>query len=193
VSQFHFRPGDYLEMIRADVERFDELQDAVAEATKVVAARRLLELGTGTGETARRVVEIHPAAELVGIDESEPMLEEARRILPASADVRVSRLQDPLPEGRFDVVFSCLTVHHLDGDGKADLFLRVADALEPNGVFVLGDVVIPARGEDAVTPLTEGFDLPDSVDAQLEWLAEAGFAASVIWSWKDLAVMRAAL
>jgi tRNA (cmo5U34)-methyltransferase len=193
VSQFHFRPGDYLELIRADVERFDELQDAVADATREATAGRILELGTGTGETARRILEVHPAAEFVGIDESSSMLEEARRVLPAAADLRVSRLQDPLPEGPFDIVVSCLTVHHLDGPGKADLFQRVAQVLGPAGLFVLADVVVPARGEDAVTPLTEGFDLPDSVDAQLEWLADAGFSASLVWSWKDLAVVRAAL
>jgi tRNA (cmo5U34)-methyltransferase len=178
-------------MIRADVERFDELQDAVADATRGVPARRILELGTGTGETARRVLELHASARLVGIDESDAMLEQARRVLPKSAELRASRLEDPLPGGGFDIVFSCLTVHHLDGAGKADLFRRVTQVLEHDGLFVLGDVVIPTRSEDAVTPLTEGFDLPDSVDAQLGWLAEAGFTASVVWSWKDLAVMRA--
>jgi hypothetical protein len=46
-----------------------------------------------------------------------------------AADLRVSRLQDPLPEGNFDLVGSALAVHHLDGAGKADLFARVADRL----------------------------------------------------------------
>lgn len=178
-------------MIRADVERFDELQDAVAEASQDVPARRILELGTGTGETARRVLELHPRAEFVGIDESDSMLQEARRALMGSADLRRSRLQDPLPDGPFDLVFSCLTVHHLDGAEKAELFRRVADALPPGGRFVLADVVVPERSEDAVTPLTEGFDLPDRVDAQLEWLAEAGFQPRVTWAWKDLAVISA--
>jgi tRNA (cmo5U34)-methyltransferase len=167
VSQYHFTPGDYLEMIRSDVERFDELQDAVADATRDAPTRSILELGTGTGETARRVLDLHPEAELVGIDESEAMLDEARRVLPGSVDLRAMRLQDPLPEGPFDLVFSCLTVHHLDSARKAELFRRVARALRPGGRFVLADVVVPEHSEDAVTPLTEGFDLPDSVEDQL--------------------------
>lgn len=191
MSQFHFEPDEYLELIRADVPRFDELQEAVAEATRGVSARRILELGTGTGETARRVLKLHPQAELVGIDESDSMLAEARRDLPESADLRQSRLQDPLPEGPFDLVFSCLTVHHLDGEEKAELFRRVAQRLRARGRFVLADVVVPERSEDAVTPLTEGFDLPDPVDAQLRWLAAAGFAPRLVWSWKDLAVISA--
>ena len=190
MSQYHFSPHDYLDMIRADVERFDEFQEAIADETRHVQAEYILELGTGTGETARRVLAHHPGALLTGIDESDSMLEQARRALPG-ADLRVSRLQDPLPEGPFDLAFSALTVHHLDPGEKADLFRRVVAALRPGGRFVLGDVVVPEAPEDAVTPITEGFDLPDTTDAQLEWLAAAGFATRLAWAWKDLAVISA--
>jgi tRNA (cmo5U34)-methyltransferase len=193
VSQFHFTPDDYLDTIRTDVERFDEFQDAIADETRGVQAKRILELGTGTGETARRVLELHPDAALVGIDESEEMLERARGALSASTKLFVARLQDPLPAGPFDVAFSALTVHHLDAGEKVDLFRQVAGVLRPGGRFVLGDVVIPERAEDAVTPLTAGFDLPDRVDDQLDWLAAAGFRATTTWTWKDLAVISAQL
>jgi tRNA (cmo5U34)-methyltransferase len=189
VSQFHFRPDDYLENIRAEVPRFDEFQKAVADSTRGFEATAILELGTGTGETARRVLGLHPGATLVGIDESRDMLERARELLPTDTQLSVARLQDPLPEGRFDLVFSALTVHHLDAVEKADLFRRVFDVLAAGGRFVLGDVVVPADPADAVAPLTEGFDLPDSVDDQLEWLAAAGLEPRVAWAWKDLAVI----
>jgi len=42
-----------------------------------------------------------------------------------------------------------------------------------------------------VTPLEPGVDVPDRLDDQLTWLAAAGFEATVEWSWKDLAVVRA--
>jgi tRNA (cmo5U34)-methyltransferase len=193
VSQFHFTPHDYLDTIRTDIERFDEFQDAIADETCGVQADRILELGTGTGETARRVLEHHPEALLVGVDESDSMLEDAREALPKATELRVSRLQDPLPEGPFDLVFSALTVHHLNACEKADLFRRVADVLRPGGRFVLGDVVVPERADDAVIPLTEGFDLPDRLDDQLEWLTAAGFRARTTWTWKDLAVISAQL
>lgn len=193
MSQFRFTPDEYLDTIRTDVERFDDFQDAMADETRGVQADRMLELGTGTGETARRVLAYHPGAMLVGIDESDSMLEDAREALPEATELRVSRLQDPLPAGPFDLVFSALTVHHLTPDEKADLFRRVADVLRPGGRFVLGDVVVPERANDAVIPLTEGFDLPDRLDDQLEWLAAAGFRATATWTWKDLAVISAQL
>ena len=109
---------------------YDELQDAVAEATAGIHAERVLELSVGTGETSRRVLDVHPEAELVGIDESAEMLAAVSAGV-AAADLRVTRLEDPLPQGNFDLVVSALAVHHRDGAGKADLFARVADRLRP--------------------------------------------------------------
>jgi len=48
----------------------------------VPAPRRLLDLGTGTGVVAMALAERYPAAEVVGIDLSPGMIEEARRKLP---------------------------------------------------------------------------------------------------------------
>jgi tRNA (cmo5U34)-methyltransferase len=187
MGQFHFHPDDYLELMLSEMPGYHRLQDEAAAATGG-GHSCLLELGTGTGETARRVLERHPGASLVGLDESADMLAAAREALPG-ADLRVARLQDPLPRGPFDLVFSVLAIHHLDGAGKADLFARVSAVLVPGGRFVLGDVVVPDDPADATTPLNPGFDLPSRVDEQLEWLRAAGLSASVAWSERDLAVL----
>jgi hypothetical protein len=41
--------------------------------------------------------------------------------------------------------------------------------------------------------VSEGFDLPDTVDDQLAWLRDAGFVAHVAWADKDLAILVADL
>lgn len=189
MTEFRFDPDSYLDEIRADIPIFDELQEETARATEGINARRILELGVGTGITSRRVLLRHPGASLVGIDEREPMLLAAG----LDADLRVSRLEDPLPEGPFDLVVSCLAIHHLDATGKRELFRRIAVVLGPLGRFVLGDVFLPEQEQDSVTPTTPGFDRPDRLDEQLAWLNEAGFEAETTWSWKDLAVLRADL
>ena len=193
MGQFHFDPATYLDLIRADVPAYDELQERVAAATAELAARRVLELGIGTGETARRLLELHPGARLTGIDSSAEMLERARESLPADRvdELAVARLEDPLPGKPFDLAVSALAVHYLDGAAKAELFHRVAAVLRPCGRFVLGDVVVPERPEDAVTPLTADFDLPDRVEDQLAWLEAAGFEARLVWAERDLAVVTA--
>jgi len=189
MTQFHFDPGTYLENMHADIPVFDELQEETARATEGRDVRDVLELGVGTGETSRRVLARHRGARLVGIDESEAMLAAAD----LEGDLRVSRLEDPLPEGPFDLVVSCLAVHHLEAGEKRDLFRRVAEVLRPGGRFVLADVVAPEREEDAVTPTTPGYDNPDPLARQLEWLRAAGFEPETTWTWKDLAVVRADL
>jgi tRNA (cmo5U34)-methyltransferase len=190
MSQFHFTPERYLELMHEDVPRYDELQAETARATAGSGVTSILELGVGTGETSRRVLAEHPGARLVGIDASAEMLAEAD--LP-DAELRVARLEDPLPDSPFDLVVSCLAIHHLDGPGKQDLFGRIAAVLAGGGTFVLADVIVPEDPADAVTPCTPGFDLPDRLDDQLEWLTAAGFDAEATWVRGDLAVVRAAL
>jgi tRNA (cmo5U34)-methyltransferase len=190
MAQFHWDPATYRALMRAEVPAYDELQDAVAGATRGVVTRRVLDLGTGTGETASRILALHGEAVLVGVDESDEMLTMARQTLPeARVDLRVSRLQDPLPSGPFDVVVSALAIHHLDGAAKAELFGRVHSLLSTGGRFVVGDVVIPEKAADAVTPVDTEYDLPDTVEDQLRWLGDAGFEATVAWQCGDLAVM----
>ncbi|HLI60977.1 MAG TPA: class I SAM-dependent methyltransferase [Solirubrobacteraceae bacterium] len=175
--------------MRADIPAYDRLQSVVGEAA-AVGARRVLELGTGTGETALRLLAANPEARLVGVDENELMLAAAAERLPADrVTLRVGRIEQPLPDGRFDLVVSALCVHHLDGAGKRELFARVRDRLTPGGRFVLADVVVPEDPADAQIETTPGYDMPDSLAAQLAWLAEAGFEATVAWSERDLAVV----
>jgi tRNA (cmo5U34)-methyltransferase len=190
MAQWWWNPDTYLDLMSAEIPAFAELQQQTAAATEGTEVRAMLELGIGTGETARRVRAVHPRARLTAIDSSPEMLDRARSDFPDS-DLRVARLEDALPEGPFDLVYSALVVHHLDGAGKRDLFRRVAAALRTGGVVVFADVVVPEDPEDQQTPIDGEYDRPDRLDDQLEWLREAGFEATPVWVHRDLAVVRA--
>jgi tRNA (cmo5U34)-methyltransferase len=192
VSEWEWNPDTYLAEMTAEIPGYEELQEAVVAATTGVRASRVLELGTGTGETALRVRANHPEASWVGIDSSEPMLARARERLPG-ADLRLQRLEDELPAGPFDLVVSVLAVHHLDGAAKRDLFSRVAGVLRSGGNFVLGDVVVPPAGREGPIDIDWVMDLPDSVEDQLAWLRAVGFDAEASSVRVDLAVFRARL
>lgn len=71
--------------------------------------RRVLDLGTGTGKAARVVAKRFPQAEVMGVDLSPAMIDEAGKVLPAEFSGRVrfevadaSRL--PFEDGAFDLV-----------------------------------------------------------------------------------------
>ena len=181
VSEFEWEPESFLATMLAEIPGYAELQEAVADAAR---GRNVLELGTGTGETAVRVLARNSGARWTGIDASKAMLERARERLP-HADLRVQRLEDPLPEGPFDLVVSVLAVHHLDGPAKRDLFRRVT---EVGDVFVLGDLVVAERAEDAVIEIDWVMDLPSTMWEQIEWLEEVGFKVEASYVRPDLAV-----
>ena len=187
----HFEPDIYLEFVRSEVPHYDELEDAVAGATEALAVTRILDLGAGTGETARRVLEKHPGARVVLVDASAGMLEAARLALPEDRieEIIVQHLEDPIPDGPFDLVVSALAVHHLDSADKRLLFRRIGEVLRPGGRFVLADVIVPDDPSRVVAPLDSPYDRPDRLDDQLSWLSEAGLEPHVVWSDGDLAVV----
>jgi L-threonylcarbamoyladenylate synthase len=190
-GQFHFRPETYEREIVAEMAGYHELQRQLVEASGT-GARRILELGTGTGITAEQLLRQHPDSVLVGVDVSSAMLEAARSRLPAGrVELRVGPIESELPSGEFDLVASALCVHHLDAGQKAELFRRVRAILAPGGLFVLADLVVPEEPVDVPTPATPGFDKPSRVAEQLDWLHQAGFAARLTWASGDLAVIAA--
>ena len=115
----------------------------------------MLDLGAGTGESSLALLARCPGASLTLFDESSEMLAAATVRLPEANVERVvvADLRAPLPAGPFEVVISCLAIHHLDGAGKQTLFERVRAALEPGGRFVMGDVIVPEDPADAIAPL----------------------------------------
>ncbi len=191
MAHHHFEPDTYPDRVRDKVPRYDELEDAVAGATETLAATRILDLGSGTGETARRVLEKHPDARVVLVDSSAEMLEAARESLAEDRveQIVVQQLEDPLPDGPFDLVVSALAIHHLESSDKQVLFRRIAEVLAPGGRFVFADVIVPNDPERVATPVSSPFDRPDRLKDQLTWIAEAGLESRVVWSSRDLAVV----
>ncbi len=150
-AQFHWDPETYLERIRAEIPRFDELQDAAIEAIPF-PPRRVLDLGVGTGETARRLLEAHPEAEITGLDSSPEMLFRAREL---GIETQLARMEDPLPDGPWDLVIAVLSVNELDEEGKRDLLRRVR---EQSRSLVLADADASELAESAGGEVTWSAD-----------------------------------
>ena len=70
------------------------------------------------------------------------MVRSARALLP-NVTFEVARLEDPLPDGPFDLVVSAFAVHHLPALDKHGLFARIAAALAAGARHPLLDVVVP--------------------------------------------------
>jgi tRNA (cmo5U34)-methyltransferase len=178
-AQFHWDPETYLDLIHSEVPRYDELQAAAIDAIPFAPAR-VLELGFGTAETTRRIWERYPDTRITGLDSSPEMVFKAREL--GWDEMRLGRIEDPLPDGPWDLVIAVLTVHHLDAEGKQDLFRRVR---EHSRSLVIGDVV-EVEPERRVTPVDYEYDIPSPAADQAQWCA-----GEIVWEVDDLAVIRA--
>ena len=177
-EHLHSDPETYLAKSRAEIPRFDELQDAAIAAVPG-EPRRVLELGIGTGETTRRLIAAFPEADITGLDSSPEVVFHAREL---EVEVRLARMEDPLPDGPWDLVIAVLSVHHLPAAGKQDLFRRVR---EQSRSLVIGDVVAGASG-GRTTRIGADLDSPATTEELLEWSG-----GTLSWQADDLAVISA--
>jgi tRNA (cmo5U34)-methyltransferase len=162
MGQFDWTPDEYLERIRSKIPRYDDLQRQAVEAIPF-PPERVLELGMGTGETTRRLIEAYPDAWVVGLDSSPDMVFRARQ---SYDDIQLARMEDPLPDGPWDLVISVLSVNDLTDEQKRSLCRRVR---EHSSSLVIGDVF-------------EG----DQLERLTGWSG-----GEVAWQADDLAVVRA--
>jgi tRNA (cmo5U34)-methyltransferase len=132
MSDFDWTPDEYLRRIRDRIPLYDELQDQAIAAVPF-PPERVLELGMGTGETTRRLIEAYPDAWVIGLDASPDMVFRARQTYD---DVQLARMEDPLPDGPWDLVISVLSVNELDEEQQRRLVRRVR---EHSRSLVIGD------------------------------------------------------
>ncbi len=138
MGQFDWTPEIYLERIRTQIPRYDELQEQAIAAVPF-PPERVLELGMGTGETTRRLIEAYPDAWVIGLDSSPDMVFRARQ---SYDDVQLARMEDPLPDGPWDLVIAVLSLNQLDDDQTQALCRRVQ---QHSRSFVVGDTFEPKK------------------------------------------------
>jgi tRNA (cmo5U34)-methyltransferase len=100
---------------------------------------------------------------VIGLDASPDMVFRARKTYD---DVQLARMEDPLPDGPWDLVISVLSVNQLDDDQRQALCRRVKDHARS---LVIGDLFTSSQLEN-----------------MLDWSG-----GDLAWQQGDLAVVRA--
>ncbi|OBZ10998.1 trans-aconitate 2-methyltransferase [Bacillus sp. FJAT-26390] len=165
-------------------------------------APRILDLGAGTGLFASFIRSKYPKASLTLIDLSEEMLKGAR--LRFGDDPSVSYIAADYTTypytGKYDAIISSLSIHHLTHPAKRALLRSIHGLLVDGGCFVNADqaagttpywdnyymtqwqTAIKQSGlaNDAIEAsiARRKVDINATVQDQLDWLREAGFAHS---------------
>ncbi|HEY6836408.1 MAG TPA: class I SAM-dependent methyltransferase [Gaiellaceae bacterium] len=99
---------------------WDEEVAALCHALETLPPARTLDVACGTGFLTR-----HLPGEIVGLDQSDTMLEEARRQAPEADYVQGDALTLPFPDAAFDRLFTAHFYGHLEDDARVG-FLREA-------------------------------------------------------------------
>ncbi|MDX3660306.1 methyltransferase domain-containing protein [Streptomyces sp. ID05-26A] len=138
------------------------------------SGQRVLDVGCGTGNLLRSAGKRHRDVELSGVDPDLKMLARAERKLRGlRARLDKGFAQElAFPDATFDVVFSSLMLHHLDGPSKVEMLAEVRRVLKPGGLFVLSD--IEHHGHAAKGIAESGFIVEQSRTRKLRMFGTVG-------------------
>jgi trans-aconitate 2-methyltransferase len=95
---------------------------------------RVLDAGCGTGRVTAALVDRLPKGDIVAVDGSPAMVEEARARLGDSADIRVADLLELELDPPVDAILSTATFHWIADHDR--LFARLLNVLRPGGRLV---------------------------------------------------------
>lgn len=161
---------------------YAQLLGWVAGQVNARHCRRVLDLGTGTGNLANLI----QAGEIVGVDNSGKMLAIAREKLGGR---NYELIQTDLlqyfesPPEPFDAIVSTYTVHHLTPEEKQILIQTCHEALHPAGIMVFGDLMYSTEEDQQrinAQYRTEGLSaMVDEAEDEYYWIHD-----------RDLAVLR---
>lgn len=201
-KQFDAVAEQYDAQRRGLIPCFDDFYGIAAQWVNIKSQRpAILDLGAGTGLFSSFLLNKYPQAEMTLIDFSEEMLNEARQRL--ARFEKVSYIAADYTSYSFDrsydAVISSLSIHHLTHSQKQNLFHTIRRLLTDGGVFVNADQAsspVPwindrygelweqsvrrsGLTDEAIAASKERrkLDCNATMEEQLEWLRDAGFAA----------------
>jgi ubiquinone/menaquinone biosynthesis C-methylase UbiE len=121
---------------------WDEEIEALRRTLEALPPARTLDVACGTGFLTR-----HLPGAIVGLDQSESMLEEARRQAPNATYVPGDALSLPFEDGSFERVFTGHFYGHLEKPER-DAFLREARRVAPELLVVDSAIQQPGVDEE---------------------------------------------
>ena len=162
---------------------------------------RILDIGAGTGLLSALLLQRYPEASLVALDISDQMLNVAKKRFAGNPNVRYITGDYVTTDlgGRYDLICSALSIHHLIHEEKQKLYQRIYGALNPKGVFVNADQAagetpaldrqymqywdefvcngpLSADEQKEILKRRDTLDLNAKLSLQLQWLRDCGFS-----------------
>jgi len=140
----HWAPH-YDESVRSSSKTFpfagyEQVLKEIVHRADVETSMHILDLGTGTGNLAKRFIEL--GGRVWGLDYSEAMLAQAREKCPQETFIQADLHGDwpSFLDHRFDRIVSAYAFHHFDLSTKVKLIEQGMHLLKDHGRIVIGDI-----------------------------------------------------
>lgn len=175
---------------------------------------KILDLGAGTGLLTKYLYDKFPDSKYTLVDLSEQMLDVAKRRFRGLGNFKffATDYSKSLPDERYDLIMSALSIHHLENGDKERLYQMIYEELPSDGVFVNFDQFRPISAtmnklynkwwyqavEKSGLPRIEyekwlkrrEFDRENTVEETLAIMRHAGFStAECIYSYMKFGVI----
>ncbi|MDC7241820.1 MAG: methyltransferase domain-containing protein [Spirochaetales bacterium] len=200
--------GEYDKQRRMLVPCFDDFYGTALDLVPFEEDSKfsVLDLGAGTGLFSDLLLWVFPNAEFTLFDISEDMLAQAKKRFDGTGrDVKYIAGDYAATDihGKFDLIISGLSIHHLEDGDKQSLFSRLPSKLNRGGLFINADQVLgdtPAieevyrstwlrqvkergAGDEVLDAALERMksDKMTPLQTQLDWLKDAGFDSVNCW------------
>lgn len=148
------------------------------------SAKKILDLGGGTGLELIHLFELFPEAEVTVIDITENMLEKLKTRNFAGRVKTICGDFFEVPFGEdFDAVITTSAFHHFKKDEKIQLLKKISECLKDGGQFINCDLVALTPEEEAAqlvelennTNDTKHIDTPLTIENEIDALEKSGF------------------
>jgi tRNA (cmo5U34)-methyltransferase len=179
--------GEEYNLFNKAVPHHDEFQSKVGEIIKNYSSSlktediSVVEGGCGTGITTTRILEADKRIKVIGIDNEEKTIKQARAILEEYGDRVDLKKEDlltalkSLSDKSVDVFASVWVIHNLAPEYRTQLFPEIARVLKIGGLFINGDKYARNEANLHASDLEnqiKAFDIFDTLgrsDLKQEW------------------------
>lgn len=142
-NAFDKAANEYDQARKQIIPFMDIYYNTAVELTKQYKNPTIMDLGAGTGILTQLLHQTHPESSITLVDMSHEMLSKARSKF-SSIDtfeyIEDNYLTMKFPSN-YDIIISSLSIHHLTDKQKQELYKKIYDHLNKDGVFINADEV----------------------------------------------------
>ncbi len=185
------RANEMKEFFNEKIDTYDELHLKIIEGKEKIvdfipkSAKKIIDLGTGTGLQLIRVYKEFPNIKTIAIDVSDEML---KKLEERHISDNITIINESFFDCDFginiDAVISTQALHHFEPNDKLALYKKVYNCLNNGGIFVNEDYFaeteeLERKGFEDYKNLARGegkhYDTPLTIEHEIEILKEVGF------------------